>query len=341
MEPTGSALIDFTEAAYDLEADDEAWLAQILAAGAPALDRGLGVFAFTCFRPLQPGRLVIGQLHAEAGLEDLADRVVRLESESPPELVWHLSRPAMPMTLSEAAGENVAGFNLIIGQFEFAKDGLGMSTFDPDGHGVYLIAPLPKVTGLNDKSHERFQMLAAHLGAGNRLRRALTDVASRADTKLPLGAEVVIDPVGFKVTEAAGEARSRGARASLRDAALQLDRARGRLRESDPVKALELWKALVRGRWSTVDWFDSDGRRFVLGLPNAPNVSDPRGLSERELQVVAYALSGQTNKLIAYQLGLSKGRVSALINSAMRKLGVQTRAQLIKWFRDFGSTASD
>jgi len=113
------------------------------------------------------------------------------------------------------------------------------------------------------------------------------------------------------------------------------------MRESDPGRALELWKALVRGRWSTVDWFDSDGRRFVLGLPNPPNVSDPRGLTEREEQVVAYALSGQTNKLIAYQLGLSMGRVSTLMSSAMRKLGMQTRAQLIKKFRDFGSISND
>lgn len=339
MEPVGSALIDFAEAAYDLQAGDDEWLANLLAAGAPALDHGLGVFAFTCFRPVQPGRLIIQQLHAGAGLEDLADRVVRLESQIPPEVLWSLSRPAMPKTLSEAAGDNIESLNFILNHFDFAKDGLGMSTFDPDGQGVYLIAPLPKVTSLNEKSRERLQMLAAHFGAGNRLRRALSEVVSRPSTGLPLGAEVVIDPSGFKVTEATGPATSRDARTALREAALQLDRSRGEMRESDPETALELWKALVRGRWSTVDWFDSDGRRFVLGLPNAPGVSDPRGLSERELQVVAYALTGQTNKLIAYQLGLSKGRVSTLMSSAMRKLGVQTRAQLIKRIRDFGSIA--
>ena len=69
------------------------------------------------------------------------------------------------------------------------------------------------------------------------------------------------------------------------------------MREEDPEKALELRTAPVRGRWSTVDWFDSDGRRFVLGL--------------------------------------SKGRVSTLVSSAMRQLGVQTRAQLVKKLRDF------
>jgi DNA-binding CsgD family transcriptional regulator len=99
---------------------------------------------------------------------------------------------------------------------------------------------------------------------------------------------------------------------------------------------LELWKALVRGRWSAVDWFDSDGRRFVLAVPNAPNVADPRALTERETQVTAYALFGLSNKLIGYNLGLSKGHVSALLASAKRKLGVKTRAQLVRKLGDFG-----
>ena len=90
-----------------------------------------------------------------------------------------------------------------------------------------------------------------------------------------------------------------------------------------------------------MDWFDSDGRRFVLGIPNAPDVRDPRGLSEREMHVVAYAMSGLSNKLIGYQLGLSKGRVSVLLNSAMHKLGVQTRAELAKKLRGFGPMAGD
>jgi DNA-binding CsgD family transcriptional regulator len=84
-----------------------------------------------------------------------------------------------------------------------------------------------------------------------------------------------------------------------------------------------------------VDWFDSDGRRFVLALPNAPQINDPRGLTERESQVVAYAVLGQSNKMIGYRLGLSKSRVSMLLRSAMRKLGVRTRSQLVIKLRDF------
>jgi DNA-binding NarL/FixJ family response regulator len=107
------------------------------------------------------------------------------------------------------------------------------------------------------------------------------------------------------------------------------------MRKTDPEKALEIWKALVRGRWSIVDWFDSDGRRFVLAIPNEPHLTDPRGLTERESQVVAYAALGNTNKMIAYHLGLSTSRVSMLLRSAMRKLAIRTRAQLVEQMRDF------
>ena len=137
------------------------------------------------------------------------------------------------------------------------------------------------------------------------------------------------------MTDAVGQAQERTATRKLRDAAVAVDRARGKMRDTDPEKALAIWKALVRGRWSMVDWFDSDGRRFVLALPNSPQVNDPRGLTERESQVVAYAVLGQTNKMIGYRLGLSKSRVSMLLRSAMRKLGVQTRSQLVIKMRDF------
>jgi len=334
-------LIDFTEAAYDLELEPHEWLAKLLEAGAPALDHGLGVFALTCMRPPQEASFTIDQLHAISAPDDLAERLIRVQAEMPAGLLWLLSRPTMPKTMSEAADDDLEAFNLIMRHFDFAKDGLGMSAFDPDGRGVYLIAPLGKVTSLSEKSRERWQMLAAHFGAGYRLRRALQEGASESVTDLPHGAEAVIDPTSFRVTDAHGQAKSRNSLEALRDAALRVDRARGRMRETDPEKALELWQALVRGRWSTIDWFDSDGRRFVLGLPNSPKVSDPRGLTEREMQVVAYALVGHTNKLIAYNLGLSKGRVSALLRSAMRKTGVQTRTQLVTRLQDFGALDQD
>jgi DNA-binding CsgD family transcriptional regulator len=111
------------------------------------------------------------------------------------------------------------------------------------------------------------------------------------------------------------------------------------MRKDDPDEALRIWKALVEGRWSMVDWFDSDGRRFVLAHPNPPHLRDPRGLTERERQVATYAVLGETNKLISYRLGISQPKVSMALKSAMHKLGVQTRPQLVEKLRGFRSVA--
>jgi DNA-binding CsgD family transcriptional regulator len=116
-----------------------------------------------------------------------------------------------------------------------------------------------------------------------------------------------------------------------------MDRARGRLRRDDPETALKIWWALLRGRWSMVEWFDTDRRRYILAVPNAPRVLDPRGLTNRECQVVAYAALGESKKLIAYRLGISGPRTSEALRSAMRKLCVKTQAQLVEKLHTLGA----
>ena len=120
-------------------------------------------------------------------------------------------------------------------------------------------------------------------------------------------------------------------------AARGVDRARGEMRTREPERAFETWTSLVSGRWSMVDWFDTDGRRYVLAVPNPPEAPDPRGLTEQEAQVVAYVMLGETSKLIAYRLGLSKARISGLLSSAMRKLGVKSKTALVEKLRPLGS----
>ena len=94
--------------------------------------------------------------------------------------------------------------------------------------------------------------------------------------------------------------------------------------------ALELWRGLLAGRWTLVDHFDSDGRRFVLARKNDPSVPEPRALSPRQRQVVFYASLGWSNKEISYALGLSENTVSAHLAQSLSKLGIATRAELVR-----------
>jgi len=219
-----------------------------------------------------------------------------------------------------------------ISHVDYCKDVLCLKAADARGAGVAIVAPLAEVTTLSPQDEQRWQMLAAHVEAGYRLRQGLQtlDRCEGLTDASPHDAEAILESRNFRVADLAGRAKRGAARKKLREAALAIDRARGRLRNANPDNALEIWKALVQGRWSMVDWFDSDGRRFVLAIPNSPHTGDPRGLSERESQVVAEAVLGHTNKLIAYRLGLSTSRVSLLLRSSMRKLHTRTRAQLIE-----------
>lgn len=109
-----------------------------------------------------------------------------------------------------------------------------------------------------------------------------------------------------------------------------MNHARGRLRHEDPFKAVELWSGLVDGRWSLVDRFESDGRRFVVALRNDSPYADPRSLTQAEKQVVQLVSKGSSNKAVSYELGVSESTVGTHVSAAMRKLRVQRRECLVE-----------
>jgi DNA-binding CsgD family transcriptional regulator len=337
MDRIGSAIIDFTEAAYDLEISDEEWLPSVLKRGLPVLDHGLGVAGMTYGLPPDGGPFQLLDIHVASGPADFADRHRSAVAMTPPDHLREQVQPGGAGTASFASRHDPSQLDHYTSYVDYCKDTIYITAVDRKGAGVAIIAPLAEVTTLTGRHAERWQMLAAHVDSGHRLRKGLSvaDIDDPPCGELPHDAEAIFDVNGFRITDAVGRAKEHAANERLRDAAVAMDRARGKMRNTDPEEALKIWKALVQGRWSMVDWFDTDGRRFVLALANSPHVTDPRGLTERESQVVAYAVLGQTNKMIAYRLGLSNSRVSMVLRSAMRKLNVQTRGQLVLKMRDF------
>ncbi|HJK99710.1 MAG TPA: LuxR C-terminal-related transcriptional regulator [Polyangiaceae bacterium LLY-WYZ-14_1] len=109
---------------------------------------------------------------------------------------------------------------------------------------------------------------------------------------------------------------------------LAMDRARTRAGRADAERAVAAWRALVEGRWSLLDHFDSDGRRYLVARENEPATRTIRTLTPRERQVALYAAHGHSNKLIGYELGLSEGTVKAHLARAMGKLGFESRSRL-------------
>ena len=77
MDRISSAIIDFTEAAYNLELSDEEWLPALLERGLPVLDHGLGVAGMRYGRPPEEGPFQLLDIHVASGPADFAERHMR------------------------------------------------------------------------------------------------------------------------------------------------------------------------------------------------------------------------------------------------------------------------
>jgi DNA-binding NarL/FixJ family response regulator len=195
---------------------------------------------------------------------------------------------------------------------------LGLNGVNVDGRGAHIGLLLPDRESSIDA--ELLARLSSHLAAAARLRQRLGDAP-------PLERADAILEANGTIAHAVGSARVHEARTALAAAARHLERLRGPSRRRDPEKAARDWRTLVRGEWSMVDYFDADGRRYILAQSNEPSLAPIDLLSQRERQVVALAAIGHSNKMIGYELGIAVSTVGVLLGRAARKLGTRKRRE--------------
>jgi len=75
------------------------------------------------------------------------------------------------------------------------------------------------------------------------------------------------------------------------------------------------------------------------GQRNDVRMPLPNALSPRERQALGFAALGDSNKLIAYELGISASTVGVLLYRAAQKLGCHTRVELLQRFRELLAAA--
>jgi DNA-binding CsgD family transcriptional regulator len=189
------------------------------------------------------------------------------------------------------------------------------------GCALYLFSRVPQ--RLSAPRRVLLSTFATHLATAYRLHRQLASVTQTTRVDV----EAVLTPAG-KVDHAEVAAQSKGARQHLQDAVRRRERCRA-LATKEPERALSLSRGLVDARWTLVDHYVSGGRRYVLARENAPKPLGLASLSTRERQVVALAVHGRSNKLIAYELGLAHSTVRVLMARACVKLRATTRNELI------------
>ena len=339
MRPRASDAIDIVEASYDMEANTTEWLANLLRVAAPTLDRGMGCMA-TLSAGWLNGELAVRGMALEGAAQDLPGKFGEASQKVPStEIAQTTETCAGKVGSLYEFRDQMQETHAILTEYIGCKDILGVWALDPNLAGVHISAPSKRIVKLTAPERMLLQQLAVHITAGSRLRFSLSNSLPE-----PVGlGEALLEPKQWRISEVAEDVKDPALLNTVREEAARVDRARGKLRREDPEAALALWQGLVRGRWSLIDWFDADGRRFVLAKPNAPKFGDPRGLTEAEQQVTAYAAQGESGKMIGYRFGLAPQRVSDLLKSAMRKLGASTQAQLVEKMRGmpFAERASD
>lgn len=325
-----ACLLDCLAVSYRLDLDGTEYVSQLAEAAAKVLDRGHGVIAYTYdasdrarptidhfavsqrFDPswlpafdaaVEAAAVDIGSPSHPAGF-DVWERMLCGQASAVPKM-----RPFLPLFV------HLGG----------ARDAFAVNALDASGRGLWLGAPLPSTAREPRKQFTLFTRFAAHLTSAVRLR------ANAAKPK----PEAILAPNGalLHAEEGDGEGDVVEAREELRQATLAFDEARTKKMRDDVDLATRRWRPLVRSRWSLLDDFDSDGRRFVVAVANPPPTRPPRNdLSEREHQILTQAHMGHSTKIIAYELGLSDSTVRVLLHRAARKLGASTREEAIARF---------
>jgi DNA-binding CsgD family transcriptional regulator len=201
-------------------------------------------------------------------------------------------------------------------------DSAALFTHSGDGRVAVFSNVTASRLRINSSTKRLWRCIAIHLGHACRL------VGRACSTDAP-DVEAVIEPSG-RVAHASGAAEHGQARELLQNAVKDMDRARTRTGRQDPLAALELWRGLLASRWSLVDHFDSDGRRYILARENAQDSTVRQALSHRQRQVVFCASVGWSNKEIGYELGLAENTVSAHLARSLDKMGIESRAELVR-----------
>jgi DNA-binding CsgD family transcriptional regulator len=209
-------------------------------------------------------------------------------------------------------------------------DTLGVNALDPTGRGTGIGALLEKRSQLGRVEARGWTLVAAHVAAARRLRRTLAGRFGSDPTKRPQ-VEAVVTPRGSLEYAANQEVVS--ARRQLVDAIDMLRAAKKRGRSRSLVEGLEMWRAMVGARWSLVEHFEVDGKRYMVAVRNeaTPRPGAFPGIEKltlRECQVVGFTLMGHTSKVTAYELGISPNTVRVLLARGMKKLGIHSAREL-------------
>lgn len=325
--------ISLIEAGYNLEGSDDIWVNGLLEKAAPLANRGIwptiATYRYTATQ--------VDIEHVATTGPGKLEGWCRSTTSEHPKAVDLMYRSSVAVgSLSEVVFSQLPDLRHAVRKKSMGamSDVLGIKAHTGTGRGLVLFTGFIRSTFASTEERKRWPLVISHLAAGLRLRQVARNLRLDANA-----VEAILDSSG-RVQHIKNSANDCSARDQLRLAASTIDRIRNNKHaRQDPERTLPLWQGLVSGRWSLVDRFDTDGKRFIVALKNDPIHSDPRGLTDKERQVAEYIGIGYSNKRIAYMFGISEAAVSNCATRIMVKLGLPSRVELASFFSPTGLRA--
>jgi DNA-binding CsgD family transcriptional regulator len=319
-------IVTLIEELYFVERSEEEWLNGILSKACQFLDRGAGLGGV--LYNLAPRENLNVQQMIGAKVSEYWLKVGEQMHTAPEFVVDHerMYRTLQCATLQECIrGSLAADVAADLYRNEGVAGVIMINGLSPTGEGCALYIFSPRNDHLSNKKRELLCRLSSHMATANRLRCRL----KASDQKInPVTADAVLSASG-KLEHARGAARSGESRENIKRAFDAREWARGSAR-IDPERASLVWKGLVHAKWSLIDHFESDGKRYVLAQENSIAVAGFTLFSARERECLALALQGRSNKSIAYELGIANATVRVLMSRAAQKAGARSRRELLQ-----------
>jgi len=100
------------------------------------------------------------------------------------------------------------------------------------------------------------------------------------------------------------------------------------LKDMEPSQLVDALHRVLRGETAIAPEMAATLARVIQGKPADEVSSSPFApLTPRERQILTHLAEGQSNKVIASQLGISDGTVKLHVKAVLRKLGVHSRVE--------------
>jgi DNA-binding CsgD family transcriptional regulator len=316
---------DFLEAAYELEADDQTWLVNVMETARAVWGRP-GPAHGAVYDASDVSAFRVEAAYMVGFSDEAAELVMDAVRLFTPALVARTLRSLLVKRARKENSPEMLPMHEAMDAYGY-PDHLGINGLEPDGFGVFMGLWWRDPTDLPGGELELLRRMAHHLGAARRCRRRLRgSQLDRPKLDATEGAEAILD-AKKRIVHATGPAREKDAQGELVETAIARDRVR--TSRGDAVESLRGWRPLTRARWTLVDSFETNGARYVVARENQAVVRGLDTLTDRERQVVAYLALGQSTKETAYALGISDVTVRVLLARAATKLGVRSRRELL------------